>query len=102
MLGWAGSMTWKGIQPVVTLSRKVYEKGVGLSKKAMAAVEKRLERNPLLPKWDSSGSLDAMSFLGNYLKRGRYLSRQKHPGPRRVLAVCRIQQVPLFKIGKSG
>ena len=52
MLGWAGSMTWKGIRPVVELSRKVYQKGVSLSKEAMRKVEARLERNPLLPKWD--------------------------------------------------
>ncbi len=52
MIGWASSMTWKGIHPVVELTRKVYEKGVSLSKEAMAAVEDRLERNPLLPKWD--------------------------------------------------
>lgn len=45
-------MTWKGIHPVVDLTRKVYEKGVALSKQAVAAVEARLERNPLLPKWD--------------------------------------------------
>jgi len=36
----------------VELSRKVYEKGITLSKKAMQAVEARLERNPKLPKWD--------------------------------------------------
>jgi DDE family transposase len=52
MLEWAQSMTWKGIQPILTLSRKVYAKGVTLSKAAMQAVEARLERNPLLPKWD--------------------------------------------------
>ena len=52
MLGWAQSMTWKGIHPIVNLSRTVYQKGVSLSKKAMRAVEARLERNPLLPKWD--------------------------------------------------
>jgi hypothetical protein len=52
MLGWAGSMTWMGIRPVVELSRKVYQKGVSLSKEAMRKVEARLERNPLLPKWD--------------------------------------------------
>lgn len=52
MLGWAKTMTWKGINPVVTLSRKVYQKGVSLSKKAMQKVEARLERNPSLPKWD--------------------------------------------------
>lgn len=52
MLEWAQSMTWKGLKPIVTLSRKVYAKGVTLSKLAMQAVETRLERNPLLPKWD--------------------------------------------------
>jgi hypothetical protein len=51
-LEWAKRMTWKGITPRVTLSRKVYAKGVTLSKTAMQAVEARLERNPLLPKWD--------------------------------------------------
>jgi hypothetical protein len=52
MLEWAKRMTWKGIKPVVEVSRKVYAKGVTLSKSAMQAVEARLERNPLLPKWD--------------------------------------------------
>lgn len=52
MLEWAKSMTWKGIHPVVKLSSAVYQKGVSLSKKAMREIETRLERNPLLPKWD--------------------------------------------------
>ena len=52
MLEWAKRMTWKGLHPVVELSRKVYAKGVSLSKAARRAVEARLERNPLLPKWD--------------------------------------------------
>ncbi len=52
MLEWAKSMTWKGINPVVTLCRKTYEKGVSLSKAAMREIEARLERNPALPKWD--------------------------------------------------
>lgn len=52
MLEWAQSMTWKGIKPIITLSRKIYAKGVTLRKTAMQAVEARLERNPLLPKWD--------------------------------------------------
>jgi hypothetical protein len=52
MLAWAHSMTWKGVRPLVKLSRTIYQKGVSLSKKAMQAVEARLERNPLLPKWD--------------------------------------------------
>ena len=52
MLEWAKSMTWKGLHPVVELSRKVYQKGIALGKKAMQAVERRLERHPELPKWD--------------------------------------------------
>jgi hypothetical protein len=52
MLEWAKSMTWKGIHPIVTLSRKVYAKGVTLSKQAMQAVEARLVRDSALPKWD--------------------------------------------------
>ncbi len=52
MLAWAQSMTWKGLKPIINLSHKSYQKGISLSKKAMKAIEKRLERNPLLPKWD--------------------------------------------------
>lgn len=52
MREWARRMTWKGIKPIVKLTRKVYAKGVTLGKAAMQAVEARLERNPLLPKWD--------------------------------------------------
>ncbi len=52
LLEWAKSMTWKGLHPVVKLSRRVYHKGISLSKKAMRGIEARLERNPLLPKWD--------------------------------------------------
>ena len=48
----AQSMTWKGLTPVGELSREVYAKGVTLSKTARQAGEARLERNPLLPKWD--------------------------------------------------
>jgi hypothetical protein len=52
MLEWAKRMTWKGVHPIIERSRKVYETGVSLSKAAMRAVEARLERHPLLPKWD--------------------------------------------------
>jgi hypothetical protein len=52
MLQWAKSMTWKGIHPIVHLSRTIYAKGVTLSKEAMQTVEHRLQRNPSLPKWD--------------------------------------------------
>jgi hypothetical protein len=52
MVEWAKSMTWKGIHPIVALSRKVYQKGVTLGKRAMRAVENRLTRHPELPHWD--------------------------------------------------
>ncbi len=48
LLRWAQSMTWKGINPIVHLNDKTYKKGVSLSKRDMADVERRLERNPLL------------------------------------------------------
>lgn len=52
LLAWASTMTWKGVHPVVNLTQKIYEKGISLTKQAMKGIEKRLERNPLLPKWD--------------------------------------------------
>lgn len=52
LLAWAGSMTWKGLKPLVELNRTIYRKGVRLTKKAMQAIEARLERSPHLPKWD--------------------------------------------------
>ena len=52
MTEWAKTMLWKGIHPIVETSTKVYEKGVILSKSVMRAIEKRLKRNPELPKWD--------------------------------------------------
>jgi hypothetical protein len=52
MLAWAQSMTWKGLHPTIKLSKKIYQKGISLTKQEMRKVEQRLERNPLLPKWD--------------------------------------------------
>ena len=52
MLAWAKRMTWKGLQPLVDAQPQSLSKGVSLSKAAMRAVEARLERDPLLPKWD--------------------------------------------------
>ena len=42
----AANMTWKGKHPVVTLVNKIYDKGVKLTKKAMAAYEKLIKRMP--------------------------------------------------------
>ena len=52
MLAWAKSMTWKGLKPIVNLSQEIYQKGISLTQKEMKEIERRLERNPNLPKWD--------------------------------------------------
>ncbi|CDN10664.1 Mobile element protein [Richelia intracellularis] len=51
MLSWASSMNWKGLYPILSLSKTVYQKEISLTKKGMKQVESRLQRNPLLPKW---------------------------------------------------
>lgn len=45
------SMTWRGVHPVVMAVTKLYRNGVKLSKEAMAALEQRLSRDPLLGRW---------------------------------------------------
>jgi hypothetical protein len=52
MTEWAKTMTWKGIHPIVEVSTTIYEKGISIIKSAMLEVEKRLKRDPNLPKWD--------------------------------------------------
>jgi hypothetical protein len=47
----AENMTWKGKHPIVTLVTQVYEKGVKLTKKAMAAYEKMINRMTGLEDW---------------------------------------------------
>jgi len=42
----AENMTWKGRHPVVTCVSKIYDKGVKLTKKAMAVCEKMIKRMP--------------------------------------------------------
>ena len=44
-------MTWKGAPPSVALATTAYERGVTLTKEAMAAVEAQLVRHPTLGKW---------------------------------------------------
>jgi hypothetical protein len=51
VIGYASNMTWRGTHPVVKFVDKVYEKGVSLSKAAMAEVEKRLARDGTLGRW---------------------------------------------------
>ena len=45
-------MTWKGISPIVRVLDKVFETGVKVAKKEFTEFQKRITRNPLLPKWD--------------------------------------------------
>ena len=52
MVAWAQSMRWKGRSPLIEVTHKEYLRGIILRKKAMGAVEARLERHPELPKWD--------------------------------------------------
>ena len=52
MLGWAKTMTWKGLQPVVKLSTQFYQRGISLGQAAMCEIEARLQRHPSLRKWD--------------------------------------------------
>ena len=52
VIGWAETMTWNGLHPVVHLVDKVYQKGVKLTKEAMKIYEGRIERLENLPKWD--------------------------------------------------
>jgi hypothetical protein len=52
MVEWAKTMTWKGLHPIVEVSRQVYEKGLSLSKATMREVEARLTRHPELPARD--------------------------------------------------
>ena len=43
-LKFAQNMTWKGQQPVVKLVTQTYDTGVKLTKGAMSAIEKQVER----------------------------------------------------------
>lgn len=50
-MGLARTMTWKGINPVVTFVHKTYQKGVSLTKKTMDALERQIYRVPGIEKW---------------------------------------------------
>jgi transposase len=52
VVGWARTMTWKGAHPVVHLLEKTYEKGVRITKAAFKAIERRLQRDKDIPKYD--------------------------------------------------
>ncbi len=50
-LGWARTMTWKGLPPIVKLFERTYERGVKLTRQAFASIAARLERSATLPRW---------------------------------------------------
>lgn len=51
VIRFAQTMKWNGKNPIVNLVEKCYQTGVSLTKKAMAQIEKRLERLEGLEKW---------------------------------------------------
>ena len=51
VLRWAGTMTWRGIRPIIRETAAVYERGVRLAKAAFRPIAERLTRSPTLPKW---------------------------------------------------
>ena len=51
VLGYAGTMTWKGNHPEVVLIEEAYSKGVKLSQKEMKELESEVVRLPTLEKW---------------------------------------------------
>ena len=51
VLGFAATMTWKGRRPQVAGVTTTYERGVTLTKAAMADVEAHLSRHATLGKW---------------------------------------------------
>jgi hypothetical protein len=51
VIKFAQTMKWNGNNPIVNLVEKCYETGVSLTQKAMAQIEKRLERLEGLEKW---------------------------------------------------
>lgn len=51
VLHWAGTMTWRGLRPIIREATAVYERGVRLTKAAFRPVAERLARSATLPKW---------------------------------------------------
>jgi hypothetical protein len=60
-IAWADTMRWKKISPNVHLWDKIYSKGVTRTKAEMKSLEKYIQRNENLPKWD----LEITSYLVN-------------------------------------
>lgn len=50
-VGWAKSMTWNTLSPIVGVAIKLYAKGVKLTKKAFAKLAPRLQRTAGIERW---------------------------------------------------
>ncbi len=51
VLHWASTMTWRRVQPIVHLVKRLYERGVRLTKAGFRPIAERLQRSEHLPKW---------------------------------------------------
>jgi transposase len=51
VVGFAGTMTWKGKHPRVSVVETIYDKGVALKPEEMKALESGVKRLPTLEKW---------------------------------------------------
>lgn len=54
VLGWAGTMTWRNLHPLIRETITAYEHGVRLTKAAFRQFAQRLIRSESLPKWSLS------------------------------------------------
>ncbi len=50
-LSWVGTMTWKGLRPIVRELTGTYERGVRVTGATFRALAARFERSATLPKW---------------------------------------------------
>lgn len=50
-VNWAGTMTWRGVYPIVHVLDGIYPTGVRIAKKLFGTIAARLERSESLPKW---------------------------------------------------
>ena len=51
VLRWAGTMTWRGLRPLIRETTTLYERGVRLTKAVFHPIAERLTRSKTLPKW---------------------------------------------------
>jgi hypothetical protein len=51
VLRWAGTMTWRGLHPIIRQTTTLYQRGVRLTKAAFRPIATRLTRSATLPKW---------------------------------------------------